>query len=307
MQRASGWLFSVSLVSLISTTAHATPTDQVHQAQVAYDEGLSLMNAGKVPEACTKFAASQQLDPALGTLLRLGDCFERSSRLASAFHTFQQAIVAAREANDSRETVAISRAAQIEPRIPRLAVFVPASRRGSTITRDAQPLSPDAYGIALPVDAGLHSLRVTTRNEPAWETTFTVLPDAGVQRIDIPEPMQTAPKEPTHSPSRFQTGSVLAWSFLGVGVAAMGTAVALGLDAKATYRQTASRCEGGCDDDAFAQREGAHGRASAATWLFVGGGVACAAWLALLVWPTRRNVHTSITLTPTSAFAEGRF
>src|SRR5512132_1412974 len=51
-------------------------------------------------DACPKFEESQRIDPTPGTLLNLGDCYERSTppRTASAWGTFKRAEVMARNA-----------------------------------------------------------------------------------------------------------------------------------------------------------------------------------------------------------------
>src|SRR6478735_9605838 len=54
----------------------ASPTDQA-KAEALFDEGRRLLAAARFAEACPKFAESQRLDSALGTLLNLGDCYEK--------------------------------------------------------------------------------------------------------------------------------------------------------------------------------------------------------------------------------------
>src|SRR5690348_10457717 len=80
----------VSLVTLMPMVAHAA-APEVEQAEKLFGEGQSLMASSQFAEACVKFAASQRLDPGIGTLLRLGDCFEKSGRSTSAFRAFQEA------------------------------------------------------------------------------------------------------------------------------------------------------------------------------------------------------------------------
>jgi len=50
-----------------------------------FQKGVELMAIGKSAEACEKFDSSHQLDPALGTMLRLADCYERTGKTASAY------------------------------------------------------------------------------------------------------------------------------------------------------------------------------------------------------------------------------
>jgi len=71
-------------------------------AETLFDEGRRLLVQNKLPEACSKFAESQRLDPAIGTQLNLGDCYERTGRLASAWAQFREASAAARLAKDAK-------------------------------------------------------------------------------------------------------------------------------------------------------------------------------------------------------------
>lgn len=51
-------------------------------ADVLFDEGTALMNAGKYAEACPKLEQSLKLDPGIGGMLWLADCYERAGRTA---------------------------------------------------------------------------------------------------------------------------------------------------------------------------------------------------------------------------------
>src|SRR5215510_1523736 len=79
---------------------------QNHQAESQAAEALfrqakSLMAQGQYGEACEKFSASQSLEPGLGTLLFLGDCYEHAGRFASALSTFAEARKFAQSRGDS--------------------------------------------------------------------------------------------------------------------------------------------------------------------------------------------------------------
>src|SRR5262245_7904147 len=64
---------------------------QSQAAEALYRQAKSLMAQEKYSEACEKFSASQALEPGLGTLLYLGDCYERAGRFASALSIFHEA------------------------------------------------------------------------------------------------------------------------------------------------------------------------------------------------------------------------
>ena len=54
-------------------------------AEATFRQATALMDEERFAEACEKFAASQDLDPGLGTLLHLADCYDRAGRTASAW------------------------------------------------------------------------------------------------------------------------------------------------------------------------------------------------------------------------------
>ena len=85
---------AVAVVLFVGGVAHAGSSDQV-TAEALFSEGRRLMTAGKLDEACPKFAESQRLDPAPGTLLNLAACYERAGKTASAWNAFREAEVAA--------------------------------------------------------------------------------------------------------------------------------------------------------------------------------------------------------------------
>src|SRR5258708_29728493 len=94
-------------------------------AQVLFDVGRQLMARGEFVHACSRFEESERLDTAVGTLLNLADCYEKTNRLARAWSTFLEAASAAREAGQpEREQAAKERAPELEPRLARLAVHV---------------------------------------------------------------------------------------------------------------------------------------------------------------------------------------
>src|SRR3954468_22652614 len=98
---------------------------QSQASEALFRQAKSLMGQGQYAEACEKFSASQALEPGLGTLLYLGDCYEHAGRFASALSTFTEARQFAQARGDrEREHLASVRAAALEPRVPRLELRV---------------------------------------------------------------------------------------------------------------------------------------------------------------------------------------
>src|SRR3954466_12003082 len=87
--RPSAFVLTCSLASglFCATKAEADPA----AAEALFEEGVNLSERGAYAQACEKFEASEALAVAVGTLLRLGDCYEKTQRLASAWSRFREA------------------------------------------------------------------------------------------------------------------------------------------------------------------------------------------------------------------------
>src|SRR5882672_4544932 len=81
---------AVVLLALLPGTVHAdaTAAEKV-AAEALFDDGRKLLADGRFAPACEKFEQSEHIDPAVGTLLYLAECYEKSGRTASAWATFR--------------------------------------------------------------------------------------------------------------------------------------------------------------------------------------------------------------------------
>ncbi len=178
---------SIALAAL-TRPALAGPEEEA-AAEALFREGLRLMQEQRFPEACPKLAESQRLDPAVGTLLYLGECYEKNGQVASAWATFQTAAAAARkEGQDDRRRIALERASQLEPQVPKLVVDVdPAARVvGLVVTRDANELAEAAWRVPIPVDPGSHVVSVSAPGKRSWTRTVTLEAGQGVVTVQVP-------------------------------------------------------------------------------------------------------------------------
>src|SRR5262249_12315023 len=97
-----------ALVCALAASANGRAQDGASQAaaEVACEEGKRLMQSGRYDEACPKFAESNKLDPGVGILFYLADCYEKAGKTASAWGMFRQAIdVAKRAGQADRERI----------------------------------------------------------------------------------------------------------------------------------------------------------------------------------------------------------
>jgi thioredoxin-like negative regulator of GroEL len=125
----------VAIAGTGASTAHADASPISAKADALFREGTKLRDAGKIPEACSKFARSKELAPGVGISLHLADCYERMGRGAAALEEFTRAETAARERGDPRADVAAAHAQALRGKLgadPTDALFEDAKRLRDT-------------------------------------------------------------------------------------------------------------------------------------------------------------------------------
>jgi hypothetical protein len=158
---------------LVAPPVFAQPTSNAVAAEELFHQGRALLQQNDLAAACEKFAASQKLDPAVGTLFSLGECYERRELLASAWFTYRAAVALAIQRADARQVLAQTRADALEPRLARLRVVLEDTRGVTTVLVDGNQLVLEALETPLPVDPGAH--RVEADGERSWS-----------QQVDVP-------------------------------------------------------------------------------------------------------------------------
>jgi hypothetical protein len=153
-------------MALVLTGVRVAAAQPAAQADALFEEGKRLRAAGRVSEACVKFAESQHVAPGVGVTLYLADCYERLGRTASAWSAFRLAERLAHERGDVRADVARSRASAIEPALSRLTIEAHALPSGSEVRLDGQPVRDESLNTALPVDPGDHVVTLDAPGRP---------------------------------------------------------------------------------------------------------------------------------------------
>jgi hypothetical protein len=298
------WAWTIGLLLFSSDAFAQAARDDRAAAETLFTEGRALMREGRYDEACPKLRASYVLDPALGALLNLAECYERAGKTASAWRTFHQAITEAqRQGRKDRETLAEKRANALEPNLSLLEITgtVPI---GARVLRNGVEVPPSLIGAQLPVDPGSQTVEVSTASGSHWSTTVNVKAP-GVVRVRLPAsagapqpspqaqqymtpgaaPLvpDTAPPPPPPRETTASGPSSLRW--VGVGSGAVGV-VGIGIGSYFGLRAASLKSDSGCG--ATCTPEGAETLADArtsgnvATGAFIAGGVLLAA--GLLLW-----------------------
>jgi hypothetical protein len=281
--RAAGGYAALAISLVAAPLAAQTPEDKA-ASQAVFEEAQALMAAGKTAEACARYEETLRLDGGMSTQFRLGECYEKLGRLASAWVMYVDVANAASAAQlADREKFARDKAAAIKPRLATLTVAVPdavAAIPGFTLERDGKAIGRVQWGAAVPVDPGTHRVVATAPGRASWSKEVAVQGEATATRVDVPvlvnapgaadRPGTAAPRAPESS-IRGPVGLVIG----GVGVAAMAVGVGVGVAAKSKYDGAGSHCQGSfCDAEGLSITDSARTQGTAATVVFVVGAAA---------------------------------
>jgi serine/threonine-protein kinase len=294
-------------------------------AEKLFTEARKLIDAGKYAEACPKLADSQKLDPGVGTLLNLAQCYEKMGKTATAWATYHEAAAAARANGQAdREKRAAHAADSLEPNLPKLTVTVPdaAADKGVEVKRNGTPVPKSLWGVSEPVDPGEYVIEAHAAGRRPWSTrvkaeagraTAVILPPldesatapAATSPPPDPSPTTAPPPTPRDSSSSLETTSsglhgqrLAAVVAGGVGFVAAGIGTVLAFSANSTYNSTNPHCtpDNFCDPQGIDDRNTAMQRGRIATGLLIGGGVAFGAGVALwLTAPSARSDGSAAT------------
>lgn len=282
------------LCSVAPAPVAAAQSAESQAAEALFRQAKALMERGQLESACEKFAASQALEPGLGTLLYLGDCYERAGRYASALATFRDATQLAEErGDDARLRLAQVRVSALEPRAPTLEIKQgPAPQAIELqITVSGTPLPRSDLGRRVPRDAGSYEIRFSAPGHEPFITQIELENAAGVV-VTVPRLVPREPVLARHAPVPERdapSGSsqrTLAWVVGGTGAALLATAgVFAGLaasknsDSKADCPDSPNRC----GVAGVGLRNDARSLANVATLASVLGGVGLAGGLVLYI------------------------
>jgi hypothetical protein len=312
-----GAVFAFVLAALASHEAGAAEPSASDSAaaEQLFLEARELAKTGQHRAACPKFAESMRLDPAIGTQLNLGDCYEQLGKTASAWICFHDAEIAARRAGqENRVKVASERARALEPRLSRIAIEVRgavAELAGLAITRDAQPVAAAQWSSEVPVDPGAHLITASARGKTPWEKWLDVREEGAVYRVTIPA-LRDAPR----ASARAGTGQ-RALGFvvggLGLGGLALGAALgALALDHNADSKNFClPESPNRCASEGIALRDSAiaYGNGSTAA-LALGAALVVSGVIVVVTAPRsskEARAEVGLALAATNAMVQGRW
>lgn len=258
--------------------------DTQQQADALFNEGRELLERGRWAEACAKLKESEQLAPAIGTLLNLGYCWEQLGRMRSAMEAYGEAEVLAASAADAKRTaVAKERYAAAEKKAPRLVVRLsPQPVSEVEVTRNGAAMPKTDLDRPLPVDPEDYAIVATAPSYQPWRGVVVVRGDGATVTLVVPALVPAgasgaAPAATTTSP--WTPRRYLALGLMGAGLGLIGSSIGAGLSAKSRFDDSAAHCNYGCDPIGVEIQSNAAAQANIATLLFalglgaIGGGI----------------------------------
>ena len=299
-----------SAAAPLGNTSPPPQTSDAAAAQGMFDAAKALMSQGKHAEACPKLEESLRLDPGLGTQYHLGDCYERTGRIASAWATFLQVASQAKATNQlERETVARNRAKALEAQVPRLAILVPHGDEmpGLEVRRDGTLVGDVQWDTPIPLDPGIHRIVANWRGKK-WATTAALNPDGETVTVSVPllkdppPPSRPPPAEAPakelepDDPSRGNVQRAVGIGLIGAGVVGLGVGAYFGLRSMNTRDEAARNCNesGVCNPHGFDLRGDAIRYGNTSTVAFIAGGaVLVGGFVVFLTAPRNRAAETA--------------
>jgi hypothetical protein len=298
MQRSS-WLGASACffigVTLAGSVRAETPTRVAH-AEALFQSGRQLMREGRYAEACPKLAESQSLDPAPGTQLNLADCWEHAGRTASAQREFLEvAQTAEKNGETERAAIARARAKQLENKLTKLTLSVPAQARvpGLVLLQNSTVVAEADWGKARPVDPGPFVIEARAPGRRSYRSEFSLRGDAGTHELSIPVLLasaETVSTGPATNRGQWLQGSGI--GLLGLGAVGITLGTVFGVRAVKLYHRSQDEgcdAQNSCTAGALETRASAVHSGNASTVSFVIGGVLLAGGAGLYVWGSRER------------------
>jgi hypothetical protein len=298
----------VTLAAVLGAPSALAQAHDTAAAEAAFAEARTLMRQGKYAEACPKLETSFTLDPALGTLMNLSDCFERTGRTASAWVRYREAAaMAVQQGHREREAIARERVAALEPGLCRLVIRTEHGP-GLSVVRDGKVVDRAALGLPVPVDPGAHAV-IARAGGGELTANIDVRPPApgepcALSTVEIParlEGEQASPAPPAAgdgappppSATRWRTSHTLAVVVASAGVVALGVGTVFTVKAAGQKSDGNALCtSAGCSPEGQALLHDAGSSADAATVSVIVGAALVATGAVL--WLTSPSLRSAV-------------
>jgi len=275
-------------------------------ADVLFEQGRREMLQGDLASACDKLRRSDELDPAPGTKLNLGECEALRGRVATAWRLL---ILVERQlaSDDVRLPIARNKREAVERRVPKLSIKLLSEAPADTRIRlGALELGAEELANPIALDPGRSELVISAAGHIAYrvpvdleegKTTHVVLqPPVPMASTTVPRPLARPPvtrptsphytqkitpiSAPSSQSQAYGPGSAILW--VGVASVAAGSIAGLfTLDARRVNMEHCSASTQTCDElgRAAASRGRWLGALTTTGWILGGVGIGLGIYL----------------------------
>jgi hypothetical protein len=279
------WLWGVCFILLTMLSSRPAAADAATvTAEALFRQGRDAMQRQDYETACARFAESNRLDVAAGTLMNLATCEEKLGRVATAWQHWREAIDLL-PAGDDRIGFAQRRVTELKPLLPGLTLVPPPDApSGMVVLRDGVELGEGGLGVELPVDPGPHEIVVRAKGYEDWSIelslaereTQTIALEVGAKAPEPPPP-PASPARPAPESDEWLK-SKRTWGYIAGGVGVAG--VLTGVGSFLAMRQADAKARNHCNAETLqCDADGMDALDSGKTWSvvnYVGWGVAVA-------------------------------
>ena len=206
---ALGWALGAFLL-FSPACLWAQSASEKAAAEALFDQGVELLKKGQYEAACKKLEKSQAVEPGIGTLLYLGECYKQLGRTASAWATFREAASKAHAAGEEdRARAGTTRADALEPELSYVSFEVApetSSLEGLRVVQGNSEVSPALFGTKVPVDPGELRVVATAPDHEPFEISIQIQKGPAETTISIPvlPELPEAEKEPKAADTQVQ-------------------------------------------------------------------------------------------------------
>ncbi|MDI1478840.1 hypothetical protein [Polyangium sp. y55x31] len=236
----------VSVVSIVSSSARPAASEGAREplaeerAETLFRRALELMDEGRYARACPMLEESRRLDPAMGTMFRLAECYERTERLGEAFMLYQDVAAQARQRHaEERAEVARARLAALGPRVAVVNLIVPEEvfrDPDLVITWDERVIDRALWNAGIVVTTGPHVLEATASGKRPFRREIVVGEAGTLVDVEVPLLVDEVTRqlivlhpEPLPRPMTFEDRRFLSLGALVVGLGGLTMASIAGL------------------------------------------------------------------------------
>jgi hypothetical protein len=299
--RRISWALCGQLLIALPAQGAPTPAEKA-AAEALFDEGTELMAAKDFSAACAKFEASSAIESGLGVKLWLADCYDRVGRSASAWALFTEAAALANQSGqDDRERAASERAVELEARLSKLELKLPAEGLpdGLVVTLNGVAIPRASLGSSLPVDPGQQRVALRAPGYHPVDLQSEVPEGPASVALELPG-MKRAPAAPRRAagrpaapPEPGGTQRTLGYTMGVLGLVSLGSGGFLAYRAHTLNQDSRAHClveePNACNVEGASLRGQARNFGNVATGAFVAGGVLTGTGIVLLLTAPSRG------------------